>query len=1065
MFTHISVTDPSALEALKWRCIGPPRGGRVVAVAGDPNEPMVFYLGACAGGVWKTIDGGVYWRCVSDGFFTSASVGALAVARSDSNVIYAGTGESTIRGDVSYGDGVYGSTDAGRSWTHLGLKETRHIGKICVHPYDPDIVYVAALGDAFGPNEERGVFRSKDGGKTWQKVLYRNPDTGAVDISMDPNNPRILFATIWQTRRSFWNLNSGGPGSGLFRTLDGGDSWEELSGRNGLPNGLLGKIGVSISEVQSGRGYALIEAEGDKIGLYRTDDYGDHWIQVSQNRDLMHRPFYYTHVFADPGHAETVYVNNLQMWKSTDGGLSFAEVTTPHDDNHALWIDPADPKRMIQGNDGGACVTFNGGETWSSIYNQPTAQFYRIDVDDQYPYRVYATQQDNTAISVPSASEWGVIPLSDCTYPGTGESGFIAVDPRDPNIVYCGAVGSSPGSTSSLQRYDHRIRQIRVVNVWPEYTVSMAPKDMRYRFGWTFPIAFSPHDPKTIYAGGNRVFRSRDEGWSWTVISPDLSLNDPARQDYSGGALTRDNSGAEVHATCASLVESRHRKGEIWASTDDGLVQVTRDEGTHWSNVTPEEMPELAYVGCLEISPHDGETVYVAATRYKLSDYRPYLFRTKDGGKTWRSINGDFPIGEITRVLRADPVRPGLLFVGAETGVFFSLDDGAHWSRMVGGLPVVPVYDLKIKGSDLIAGTHGRSFWILDDITPLRKLAADQKHVKLIEPRSTVRTKLAWAAGQGFSKVGISKAGIGYQTWGIGAATEVVELEDGNFARRCLDCGENPPDGAIVYYWLPDDSEGPVRLTFRDAAHKTIIAFSSDDKDAPFRNKPGTKAGLHRFVWDLRHPGPAKLELVIQKYKPLAPKREDPSGPAVVPGSYKVELEANGKSQTVGFTIVKDPRIATTEKEFAEQFELLQRLFGKLSALNQAVNHIRLLKRQLADVQKRLDESDISLGERAQSLVGRLEAIEGVLIDSKRETSLDSERNPPGLDDKLIDLVNVVAIADAAPTPQARQVADEIMSKVDGEIKKLDALVNDHVTAFNAALKSARVELLGTGKA
>ncbi|MER9242950.1 hypothetical protein [Mesorhizobium sp. M0633] len=721
------------------------------------------------------------------------------------------------------------------------------------------------------------------------------------------------------------------------------------------------------------------------------------------------------------------------------------------------------PKRMIEGNDGGACVTFNGGRTWSSIYNQMTAQFYRIDVDNQYPYRVYATQQDNTSISVPSASEWGVIPLCDCTYPGTGESGFIAVDPKDPDIVYCGAIGSSPADCGALQRYDHRTRQIRLVSVWPEKTSGMASKDMRYRFGWTFPITFSPRDQKTLYIGGNHVFRSRDEGSSWTVISADLSLNDPARQDHSGGVLTHDDSGAEVHATCASVVESPHRKGEIWASTDDGLVHVTRNDGARWSNATPEAMPELAYVGCVEISPHDADTVYVAATRYKLADYQPYLFRTKDRGKSWESIVGDFPNGEIIRVVRADTMRPGLLFAGTETGVFFSLDDGAHWSRMAGGLPVVPVYDLKIKGSDLVAGTHGRSFWILDDVTPLRELAADQEDVKLVSPRPTVRAKLNYCVETGYAKTGINY-GPG---WGIGAATEVVELEGGRTDRRYLDCGENPPIGAIVYFWLPDDAEGPVKLTFRDAADKTIIAFSSDDKDAPFHTKPGTNAGLHRFVWDLRHLRPAKLErsLMIQKYKPLAPEGEDPSGPAVVPGRYKVELQADGKCQTVGFTIVNDPRIATTEKEFAEQFELLQRLFGKLSALNQAVNRIRLLKRQLADVQKRLDDGDKSLGGRAQSLVGRLEAIEGVLIDVKRETSRDLERNPPGLNDKLIDLVNVVTIADATPTLQARQLSDEIMSKVDGEIKKLDALMKEEVCALNAALKSADVELLGTGKA
>ncbi|RWI66747.1 sialidase family protein [Mesorhizobium sp.] len=1062
MSTQIRVSDPKTLEALKWRCIGPARGGRVVAVAGDPTDPMVFYFGACAGGVWKTIDGGIYWRCVSDGFFTSASIGALAVARSDSNVIYAGTGETTIRGDVSYGDGVYRSTDAGRSWVHLGLKETRHIGKICIHPLDPDIVFVAALGDAFGSNEERGVFRSKDGGKTWQKVLYRNPDAGAVDISMDPNNPRILFATTWETRRSFWNLNSGGPGSGMFRSMDGGDTWEELSGLNGLPRGVLGKLGVSVSQAQRGRVYALIEAEGDKIGLYRTDDYGDRWIQVSQNRDLIHRPWYYTHVFADTGHADTVYVNNLQMWKSTDGGANFTNLTTPYSDNHALWIDPGNPERMIQGNDGGACITFNGGRTWSSIYNQMTAQFYRIDVDNRHPYRVYATQQDNTAISVPSASETGVITLGDCTYPGTGESGFIAVDPEDPDIVYCGATGSSPGDCGALQRYDHRTRQIRLISVWPEKTSGMAPKNMRYRFAWTFPIAFSPHDPKTLYVGGNHLFRSRDEGSSWTAISPDLSLNDPVRQDYSGGVLTRDNSGAEVHATCASVVESRHRKGEIWASTDDGLVQVTRNDGAQWINVTPEAMPELAYVGCVEISSHEADTVYVAATRYKLADYQPYLFRTRDGGKSWQPINGNLPNGEITRVVRADPVRPSLLFVGTETGVFFSLDDGAHWSRMAGGLPVVPIYDLKIKGSDLVAGTHGRSFWILDDIAPLRELAVDQKDARLMSPRPTVRTKLRYGARNG------SKAGISYSpAFGIGAGTEGVELEGGGSHRRYLDCGENPPIGAIVYYWLPEDAEGPVKLTFQDAAGKTIIDFSSDDQEASFDKKPGTKAGLNRFVWDLKHRGPSKLDksLITRKYEPLAMEDEDASGSTVVPGSYKVELQADGKSQTAGFTVVKDPRIATTDKDFAEQFALLQELFGKLSSLNQAVNRIRLLKRQLADLQKRLGGSDKSLGERTQALFGRLEAIEGTLVDIKRETPRDrDDRNPAGWQDKLIDLVNVVEIGDAAPTVQARLVSDEIMSNVDSEIKKLDEIMKDEVTALNAALKSAGVEVLGTCK-
>ncbi len=1062
MSTQIRLTDSGRLDALKWRCIGPARGGRVVAVAGDPKDPMTFYFGACAGGVWKTVDGGVYWRNVSDGFFTSATVGAIAVARSDANVIYAGMGETTIRIDVSYGDGVYKSVDAGRTWTHVGLKETKHIGRVLIHPTDPNLVYIAALGDAFGPNEERGVFRSKDGGKTWTKILYRGKDAGCVDMSMDPHNPRILYAAFWQTRRSFWKLDSGGPGSGLFRSMDGGDTWEELSGKNGLPATPYGKVGVSVSAARAGRVYALVEAEGEKCGMYRTDDYGNHWVQTTPNRDLMHRPWYYTHVFACPGQADTVYVTNYQMWKSTDGGVTFQEVTTPHGDNHDIWIDLDNPNRMIEGNDGGACVSFNGGRSWSSIYNQKTAQFYRMDIDNQYPYRVYATQQDNTSISVPSASEWGVITLSDCTYPGTGESGFIAVHPEDPNIVYVGAVGSSPGGAGALQRYDHRTRQMQLVNVWPEESTGIAPKNMKYRFAWTFPLAFSPHDSKTLYAGGNRVFRTRDEGMSWTPISPDLSLNDPQRMDYSGGLLTHDTAGAEVHATCASVVESTHKKGEIWASTDDGLVHVTRDDGKSWTDVTPKGMPKLAYVGCVEVSPHDAKTVYVAATRFKAADYKPYLFRTDDGGKTWKSINGNFPKDEITRVIRTDPVKAGLLYVGTETGVFFSIDDGSTWTRMEGGFPCVPVYDLKLKGADLVAATHGRSFWILDDVTPLRELNGNPKKPQLVTPRETVRNRLAWSAGMSFTKTGISYS----PAFGIGASTEGFERVDGSRWRHYLDVGENPPNGAIVYYWLPKDTDKPITLSFQEPGGRTIVSYRSDDKDAPHHKRPGTKAGLNRFVWDLKHGGPTKLDssLVVRKYKPFADEGGDPSGPVVKPGTYRVTLQVDGASQSADFPVVKDPRVKTSGKAFDEQFALLQELYGNLGSLNGAVNRIRLFKRQLADLQKRLGDKDKALKEKSVGLVGKLEAIEGVLVDIKRETPRDVLRNPAGLNDTLNDVISVVAIADAAPTAQARLVAEEVMGNVNAEIKKLDKLTAGEIEAFNKTLGGAGIELLGTAR-
>lgn len=1050
MPTSISHPDNVAqLAALKWRGIGPSRGGRVVAVAGDFKNPATFYFGACAGGIWKTDDGGVYWRNVSDGFLKTAAVGAIAVARSDSNVIYAGMGETTIRLDVSYGDGVYKSTDAGRTWQHVGLAASKHIGRICIHPTNPDIAYVTALGDIFGLNPERGVYRTKDGGAHWELILKRDADTGAIDMSMDPDNPRVLFASLWQTRRNFWNISSGGPGCGLFRSMDGGDTWQEITAAPGMPIGALGKIGVTISPAQSGRVWALIEAEGEKCGLYRSDDYGAGWKLVCNSRDLMHRPWYYTHVFADPVHAETVYVTNLAMWKSTDGGANFTEIMTSHGDNHDLWIDPADPRRMIEGNDGGAQVTYNGGITWSSIYNQLTGQFYRIDTDNQYPYHVYGTQQDNTSIAVPSASVWGAITLGDCFYPGTGESGFIAVHPDDHNIVYVGAVGSSPGGAGALQRYDHRTKQIQLINVWPEQSAGVAPKDLKYRFAWTYPIVFSPHDSGTLYVGGNCVFRTQDEGMSWQPISPDLSLNEYARQDHSGGEVTRESAGAEVHATCASVVPSPHRRGEIWASTDDGLVHVTRDDGAAWRNVTPPGMPALAYVGCVEIAAHDADTVYVAATRYKLADYEAYLFRTKDGGVTWQSINGNFPEGEITRVVRADPVCPGLLFVGTETGVFFTADDGANWARLPGGFPVVPVYDLKIKDGDLIAGTHGRSFWILDDITPLRSLAGGVSGATLLPPRPAVRTKLHFGA------LGSVKPGTTFAlAFGIGGGITTHVQPDGSRRREYLDIGENPPQGALVHYWL--DAAAPVTLTFKDAEGAEIASVRSDDTSVGIAKRPTARAGLNRYVWEMKYPGPEKIDasLFTQKVKALVNDPDSAAGPTVVPGSFTVELSVGGTVQCVPLSVVKDPRLSTTPEAYRAQLVLLQTLNAAIGRGHAAVNRIRHLKRQLTALSDRLG-ADTALAPAIQGATTSLGSVEGVLVDVHRVSPRDTLRNPSGLTDTLAAMVAYVSISDNRPTTQGEALSTELITTLDGELARLDAIIATDIAAINNATGNA----------
>ncbi len=1036
------------LDALTWRCIGPPRGGRVVAVAGDPVNKQTFYFGGCAGGIWKTTDAGTYWRCVSDGFLGTSAIGALAVAPSDPNVIYAGTGETEMRIDVSYGDGLYKSDDAGRTWRHIGLKDSKHIGEIVIHPRNPDIAYAAVLGDIFGPNETRGLYRTKDGGQSWERVLHRNQDTGCIDVTIDPTNPRILFASLWQTRRSFWNLSSGGPGCGLFRSTDGGDTWQEITHNPGLPDGTLGKIGVSVSPARSGRVWALIEALEEKTGLYRSDDLGESWKLVCGSRDLMHRPWYYTHVTADPAHPETVYVNNLQLWRSTDGGVSFSEILTPHGDNHDIWIDPAQPQRMIQGNDGGANISFNGGDTWTSIYNQKTAQFYRIACDNQYPYNVYGTQQDNTAIAVPSASIWGAITLGDCFYPGSGESGFIAVKPDDDNIVFHGAVGSSPGGSGALQRWDRRENQIQLVNVWPEESTGIAPRDMRYRFPWTFPIVFSPHDPDLLYAAGNHVFRTRDQGMTWEEISPDLSLNDKSRQGHSGGDITRESAGAEVHATCACVAESPHRKGEIWATTDDGLVHVTRDDGKSWTNVTPPDMPALAYVGCVELCAHHPDTVYVSATCYKLADYRPYLFRSTDSGRSWVSIVGDFPADEITRVIRADTDTPGLLFVGTETGIHFSMDDGAHWQRIPGKFPVCPVYDLKLKGADLVVGTHGRSFWIMDDITPLRALANGADGPTLIPPRTAIRTKLHFAALRG-TRAGTSTA----LAFGIGGGITTTEHPDGSKTREHLDVGENPPQGALIHYWLPPDHEGPVTITIGDPAGVEIVTFRSDDA-AKGAKRPTVKPGLNRFLWDLKYPGPVAIDKdLAEKTGALASDGDNPAGPVAVPGHYTVALTSGGATQSAPLVIAPDPRLKTTPEGYAAQFALLSDLTDALSRLHEALNRLRRIKRALARAPDALEAA-------AGKIKSGLEAIENVLVDTGRKSPRDVLRHPAGLNDTIADLLAGVGISDTPPTASHEAVSREIIGKIDAELGKLDTLVASEVAALNRSAAELGTKLV-----
>ena len=1058
------------LDAMRFRCIGPPRGGRVVAVAGHPREPAVFYFGAVAGGIWKSEDAGTTWVNVSDGYLETSSVGALAVSESEPSVIYAGMGESTIRTDVSHGDGVYKSSDGGRSWVRTGLADTRHISEIRIHPRDPDCVYVAALGHAFGPHPERGVYRSRDGGGSWERVLRRSDRAGAADLALDVRHPSILYASLWEAHRNFWELASGGPGSGLWRSTDAGDTWTDLTPRFGLPaTAILGKIGVAASPARAGRVWALIESDTDP-GLYRSEDFGETWTLVNGCPDLRYRPWYYMHVFADPQDEDTVYVNNLAMWRSTDAGASFTKIATPHGDNHDLWIDPRDNRRMIQSNDGGANVSFNAGASWSSTFNQLTAQLYTVDTDGRMPhYFVYGTQQDNSSLAVPSGTNDGAITWADCRVAGTGESGYVAVQPGDPDVVYVGAIGSSPGGQGALQRYDHRTGQIRLVNVWPEHHGGMGPGELKHRFGWTFPIRFSPHDPKTLYAGGNRVFRSRDEGHTWEAISPDLTRAAADKLGPSGGPITLDTSGAEHYCTLHTLAESPHEPGTLWAGSDDGLVHLTRDGGASWREVTPPTLPEWAFIRSVEPSPHEAGTCYLAATRYKLDDPAPYLYRTSDYAETWQAITGSgeaaIPEDDFVRVVRADPGCPGVLYAGTETGLYVSLDDGATWRRWRSNFPVTPVYDLKVEGTDLVIATHGRSFWILDDLTPLHRVrtgAAAPGGTVLFPPRRS------WRLLPDVMDFITGTEGKDYSI-GLGKAATYVAARDatGQITRRFLDAGEAAACGAVVYYHLPPDlaADAPASLAFLDAGGNLVREFrpkpagydALDDADKALDPGPWMPlgAGANRFVWDLRHPGAKRL-------RGNKTGEEADRGPLVVPGVCQVRLSVGEETHSASFEVANDPRSPASLDDLREQIECLIAIRDKISAAYAGIERIRETSGEVERWCARLERAGHDAAAQAgRALCGALAEVESVLIRPGEHSDTVGLHDRVRLNAALASVIGVVDSADARPTVSARALAGEYMAAIDAELEGLDALLERDLAAFNRLVSETNLPPVG----
>ncbi len=1075
-------TPNNPLQKLVWRCIGPFRGGRVVAVAGDPREPATFYFGSTGGGIWKTTDAGQYWVNVSDGFFKRASVGGIAVAAADPNVIYVGMGETTIRGNVSHGDGVYRSTDAGRTWKHLGLAATRNISKVRVHPTDPDVVLVAALGHTHGPNPERGVFRSADGGASWERVLYRSDDAGASDLCIDPTNPRIVYAGFWQTRRGPYEMVSGGPGSGLFRSDDGGLTWTELTDKPGMPKGVKGKVMVAASGARSGRVWAMVEAE--QGGVFRSDDWGETWELLSEDRDLRQRAWYYSHIYADPQDPETVWVLNVETWRSVDGGKTFGRVQVPHGDNHDLWIDPANPQRLIIGNDGGATVSLNGGVSWSSLYNQPTSEYYHVTVDNRAPYRVYGAQQDNTTFSVPSRSSRDAISVVEWYEVGGGESGYIAVDPRDPNVIYAGSY------QGYLTRYDHARSQLRQISVWPEEYSGWSAGQQKYRFNWTAPLFISPHDPDTLYLGANYVFRSRDEGQTWEPISPDLSRNDPATLGPSGGPITKDNTGAENYGTVFALAESPREAGLLWAGSDDGLVHLSCDGGANWTNITPPELPEWALISIIEPSPHDPAVAYLAATRYKHDDFAPYLYATDDYGKSWRKIVGGIADDDFTRVVREDPARRGTLYCGTETGAYVSFDDGANWRRLGGNLPVVPIHDMVVAQGDLVLATHGRSFWVLDDLTLLQQLGdlPAQPELALLTPRDTLRL------GKLFDFGHAPQTGRNYTfVAGLIPAFDQVKPPEGEIKRTWLDAGANPPDGVVVSYMLPEVAEGDLTLTFRDASGVELRTFKSKKKDAepkpaetnatgsasanapaepapaasaaspePTTDKPDAdddepkapaKAGFNRFVWDMRG-APAQKIASGEGHKDV-----NLAAPRVAPGRYSVELKVGDRTLNAAFGVAPDPRAQTTQAEYEAQYALLRQLHDLLDSAHGAVNKVRAVREQVDAWVKRTAKhtAGAQIAEAGKQLNARLATAEEQLIQVQAKSSQDTLNFPSMLNAKLSFLAFFVGSSESAPTHAQEQLCADLAARVEEQVRAVDAALAEALPAFNTLVRNTEV--------
>lgn len=1011
--------DEKLYSALEWRSIGPYRGGRSAAVTGVPGKPNLFYMGATGGGVWRTNDAGNTWTNISDGFFGS-SIGSVAVSEWDNNVIYVGQGEGTIRGNVSYGHGMWKSTDAGKTWTFVGLKESKHIPRIRIHPKNPDLVYAAVLGDLFKSSEERGVYRSDDGGKNWKRILFANANAGAVDLCMDPNNPRILYASMWRARRTPYSMESGGEGSAIYKSTDGGETWKNISTNDGLPKGIWGISCVSVSPVNSNRVYAMIE--NDNGGVYRSDDAGQTWKKMNDDRNLRQRAWYYTKIYADTKDEDMLYVMNVSYHKSKDGGKTFQSYNAPHGDHHDLWIAPEDNQRMVIADDGGAQVSFDAGENWSTYGNQPTAQYYRVTTDNHFPYRIYGAQQDNSTQRVAHRTDGFSIGDRDWEPTAGGESGHIAIDPTDNDVVFGGSYDGL------LTRKNHRTGEERGINAWPDNPMGHGAEGAKYRFQWNFPIFFSPHDTKKLYAASQNLHVSYNAGESWELASPDLTRNDASKMGSSGGPITKDNTSVEYYCTIFAVAESPYEKDLILAGSDDGLLHITRDGGKNWTKLSVAGMPEWTMINSVEFTPHEKGAAYVAATSYKSGDYRPLLFKTKDYGKTWTKITDGIDPTHFTRVVRADQKRSGLLYAGTEFGMYISFDDGTSWKPFQLNLPIVPINDLTIKNDNLIAATQGRSFWLIDDLTPLHQLndVISKSDTHLFKPMPSYRMNGGQAGRRGQPK----------------------------------NEGVNHPNGVMIHYFVKDTTKLVASLEILESSGKLIKKFATkpDKKAKEKEDELKLKPGMNRQVWNMRYADAEGFDGLIMWAASL-------TGPKAMPGMYKARLIVNGKAIETEFEILKDPRTSGTLADIKAQFDFSIAVRDKLSETNKAVKKIRTAREQINRVTEPMKgkEEMKDVNDMAKSILDDMKKIEETLYQTKNKSGQDPLNYPVRLNNKLGALGSEVDGSDFRPTEQVKAVYKEITEKIDEQLNLLNKVMTDKVPKFNDLVKQKQVNAISIG--